>query len=250
MFVNSTNPFIMKLNIILIVLLFSVVSTARAQQPKVLVYHKTAGFHHESIPKGIKTIEDLGMENNFLVEETDDSQAFSEANLNKYDLVIFLNTTGDVLDLQQQKAFEGYIDNGGNFFGIHAAADTEFGWEWYGDLVGAYFMSHPKIQEAEITVMDTNHPTVAHFERSFRRTDEWYNYKDINPEINVLLNLEESSYEGGENGKNHPIAWYQELSGGGRAIYTGGGHTIESYDEPEFREHLRRSILFALGNIN
>lgn len=240
----------MRSNIILIVLLVLFFSALRAQQPKVLIFHKTAGFHHKSIPKGIKTIEDLGRENKFLVEETDDSKVFSSENLKKYELVIFLNTTGDILDLQQQKAFEGYINNGGNFFGIHAAADTEFDWDWYGDLVGAYFVNHPKIQEAEITVMDTKHPTVQHFDKSFRRTDEWYNYKDINPKIDVLLNLEESSYNGGKNGKNHPIAWYRELSGGGRTIYTGGGHTIESYDEPDFREHLRRSILFALGNID
>lgn len=240
----------MRFSNILVILLVSVISTAQAQEPNVLVFHKTAGFHHESIPKGIKTIEDLGKENNFLVDETDDSKVFSSENLKKYELVIFLNTTGDILDLQQQKAFEAYINNGGNFFGIHAAADTEYGWKWYGDLVGAYFLSHPKVQEAEISVMDTKHPAVQHFDKSFRRTDEWYNYKDINPKINVLLNLEESSYNGGKNGKNHPITWYRELSGGGRTIYTGGGHTTESYDEPDFREHLRRSILFALGNVN
>lgn len=237
----------MKFYGIFLITLFSVNLLAQAQEPKVLVFHKTAGFHHSSIPKGIKTIQDLGKENNFLVEQTDDSRVFSSEDLKNFELVIFLNTTGDILDLQQQKAFENYINNGGNFFGIHAAADTEHEWNWYGDLVGAYFLNHPKVQEAEITLVDPKHPAVAHFDKSFRRTDEWYNFKNINPENRVLLNLEENSYKGGENGKIHPIAWYRELSGGGKSIYTGGGHTAESYDEPEFREHLRRSILYALG---
>lgn len=212
-----------------------------------LVFHKTEGFYHESIPTGVQTLIDLGEANNFSVKETDDADIFTEAELNKFELIIFLNTTGNVLNEKQQTAFEAYINSGGNYFGIHSAADTEYDWDFYGTLAGAYFHSHPEIQEAEVTVEKTDHPAVAHLPQKWTRTDEWYNYKEINPEINILLSLDESTYKGGTNGDFHPIAWYRSLEGGGVAIYTGGGHTIQSYSEPLFMKHLLACILFALG---
>lgn len=228
-------------------LFFLNLSSLQAQENQILVFHKTEGYYHTSIPTGIAAIKNLGGLNNFKVTETDDAGEFSEDNLKKYQLVIFLSTTGDVLNENQEKAFENYINTGGNFFGIHAATDTEYDWKWFGNLVGAYFMSHPKIQKANVIVKKPQHPTVAHLPQIWTRTDEWYNFKDINPKINVLLSLDESSYEGGKNGENHPIAWYQKLEDGGKSIYTGGGHTEESYSEPAFREHLLQCILFALG---
>ncbi|WP_424492895.1 ThuA domain-containing protein [Salinimicrobium sp. GXAS 041] len=217
-----------------------------AQEPEVLVFHKTNGWYHESIPKGVETFKDLGEEHGFSVTATNDAQQFSEAGLEKFDLVVFLNTTGDVLNEEQQKVFENYMNKGGNFFGIHSAADTEYDWPWYGKLLGAYFVNHPAVQEAEVQVVNKDHPMVAHLPESWKRTDEWYNYKEINPDIEVLMLLNEASYEGGENQDYHPIAWYRELDGGGKAIYTGGGHTNESYDEEDFKEHLLKSIFFAI----
>lgn len=129
--------------------------------------------------------------------------------------------------------------------GIHAAADTEFDWPWYGRLVGGYFVDHPEIQQAKIRLVDGDHPATAHLPELWTRTDEWYNYKDFNPNVHVLLNLEESSYKGGSNGENHPIAWYHEFEGG-RAFYTGLGHTEESYDEPAFRQHLLGGLQWCL----
>lgn len=233
----------MRTILLLFLMSFSVVT---AQNSEVLVFHKTEGWHHESIPTGIATMHELGQENSFAVTDTDDAALFTEENLKKYDLVVFLNTTEDVLNRDQEKAFEGYINNGGSFFGIHSAADTEYDWEWYGDLVGAYFLNHPEVQEAEVLVQKPDHPTVAHLPETWRHTDEWYNYKDINPNIEVLLTLNEDSYQGGENGDFHPIAWFRELETGGRSVYTGGGHTDEAYHEPAFREHLLQCVLFAL----
>ena len=124
--------------------------------------------------------------------------------------------------------------------GVHAATDTEYEWPWYGELVGVYFKSHPKQQKAKIDVVDKNHPSTLHLNDTWMHFDEWYNYKNINPNIKVLMKLDESSYAGGENGDYHPIAWYHEFDGG-RAFYTGLGHTNESYDNPNFRKHLETS---------
>ena len=134
--------------------------------------------------------------------------------------------------------------------GIHSAADTEYDWPWYGKLVGAYFKNHPNnpsIRDAEIIKEDSMHVSCKHLPDRWERTDEWYNYKEINPDINILLRLNESSYEGGEHGDNHPIAWYHEFDGG-KAFYTGGGHTRASFDEIDFKQHILGGILYCLGN--
>ncbi|WP_066223180.1 ThuA domain-containing protein [Formosa haliotis] len=212
---------------------------------EVLVFSKTMGFRHESIEIGVKTIQDLGEQNNFKVTHTEDSKAFTTENLKNYKLVIFLNTTGDVLNDKEQAAFKSYINNGGNFLGVHAASDTEFDWPWYGKLVGAYFVSHPKACEADVIKVHTNHPAINHLKEDWIRFDEWYNFKSISPDIKPLLMLDETSYPGGENGDYHPIAWYQEYDGG-RSFYTGLGHTKESYTDPDFIAHLWGGIQYCL----
>ena len=213
---------------------------------QVLVFTATNGYRHKSIEKGVATIKELGKENDFQVVQTEDSLYFTSENLKKYKLVVFLSTTQDVLGQEQETAFEGYINGGGSYLGIHAAADTEYEWPWYGKLVGAYFKSHPKQQKAKIDVVDRNHGATSHLDETWMHFDEWYNYKNINPAIKVIMKLDESSYTGGENGADHPIAWYHEFDGG-RAFYTGLGHTNESYDDPAFRKHLLGGINYCLG---
>ncbi|MDP9861487.1 MULTISPECIES: ThuA domain-containing protein [Streptosporangium] len=214
---------------------------------KVLVFSKTAGFRHDSIAAGIQTIRDLGAANGFAVDATEDGGAFTAANLGQYAAVVFLNTTGDVLDAGQQSAFESYIGSGKGFAGVHAAADTEYGWPFYGDLVGAWFASHPAIQQATVKVEDRAHAATAHLGQTWPRTDEWYNYR-TNPRssAHVLAALDETSYSGGSMGGDHPITWCK-ATGGGRSFYTGGGHTLESYGDSAFRAQLLGGIRYAAG---
>lgn len=214
---------------------------------RVLVFYKTAGFYHKSIPAGIQAIQDLGLRNKFKVDTTANSAMFNPENLKPYDAVIFLNTTGDVLNEAEKKAFERYIQSGKGFAGIHAATDTEHTWPWYNKLVGAYFASHPEVQPASLRIIDKKHASTSFLPDTWQRTDEWYNFESINEEIKVLANLDETSYKGGKNGDNHPIAWYHEFDGG-RSFYTGGGHTEESYKEPLFLKHILGGIRYAIGN--
>lgn len=208
-----------------------------AEQRKVLVFSKTAGFRHDSIPDGIAAVRQLGAQHGFTVDATEKAAAFTPKKLAAYDAVIFLSTTGDVLNKRQQKAFEGYIADGGGYVGVHAAADTEYDWKWYGGLAGAYFESHPAIQSATMKIEDRGHPATAHLGEEWNRTDEWYNYRS-NPRAraHVLASLDENSYSGGTMGGDHPLAWCQKYAGG-RAFYTGAGHTKESYTDPAFRKH-------------
>jgi type 1 glutamine amidotransferase len=219
-----------------------------AQAKRVLVFSKTAGFRHDSIPDGIAAIEQLGTNGGFTVDATEDAGAFTADNLRRYGAVVFLSTTGDVLDGTQQRAFEGYIHDGGGYVGVHAAADTEYDWPFYGGLAGAWFQSHPAIQPATVDVEDRAHPATSDLARTWDRTDEWYNYRS-NPRerAHVLASLDESSYTGGTMTGDHPIAWCQDYQGG-RAFYTGGGHTKESYADPAFRRHLLGGIRWAVGD--
>lgn len=217
-----------------------------AGQIKLLVFSKTDGYRHASIPVGVRALREISEENGFLMDHTENANLFNPSNLKQYDTVVFLNTTEDVLNEAEQNAFQAYIRNGGGYVGIHAASDTEFDWPWYGRLVGAYFDGHPKIQRAIIRVKDKTHPSTKHLPDAWNCTDEWYNFRDIQPDINVLAELDESSYQGGENGSYHPISWYHEFEGG-RAFYTGRGHTDESYSEPMFRQHILGGIRYAAG---
>jgi cytochrome c len=216
-------------------------------QPRILVFSKTSGFYHESIPTGIAALQALGKDNGILVDTTKNAKYFIQDSLKNYAAVVFLSTTMNVLNAEQQVAFERYIQAGGGFVGIHAATDTEYDWPWYNKLVGAYFASHPHQQEATIQVKDKTHPSTSFLPDNWVRKDEWYNFKNINPDIKVLATLDESTYEGGKNNGNHPIIWYHEYDGG-RSFYTGGGHTNESFQEPLFLKHLLGGIQYAIGD--
>ena len=213
----------------------------------VLVFTQTAGFRHESIPAGIRAIKSLGDEQQFRVDSSEDAAVFTDANLARYQVIVFLNTTGDILDLNQQAAFERFIQRGGGFAGIHSATDTEYDWGWYGRLVGAYFDSHPPIQLATVTVVDATHLSTVQLPATWTRNDEWYNFRaDPSPHVSVLMQVDEMTYTGGTMGKNHPIAWYHEYDGG-RSWYTAMGHTTESYSDPLFLRHVSGGIRWAAG---
>lgn len=217
---------------------------------RILVFSKTKGWKHTSIPAGIQAILKLGKENGFLVDTTRDASFFDDFNLKQYKAIVFNNTTRNVLNPDQQAAFERFIQAGGGFVGIHAAADTEYEWPWYDKLVGAHFSSHPhnpNVRAATVRVTDHTHVSTAGLPADWQRTDEWYNYRSFYPGLHVVAYLDENTYEGGTNGAEHPIAWYHDFDGG-RAFYTGGGHTEESYAEPLFLKHLLGGIKYAIGD--
>jgi type 1 glutamine amidotransferase len=216
---------------------------------KVLVFWKTAGFVHATeIVNGIALVQSLGAANGFVVHDSNDATVMNPANLAQYAVVIFLCTTGDILDPVQQTAFEGYITSGGSFIGIHSATDTEYGWPFYGALIGAYFANHPAIQPATLRVEDGTHPSTRHYPARFSFTDEWYNFR-TNPRatVDVLLAIDETSYSPGSGAMgDHPIAWCHTV-GLGRAWYTALGHRSETYAEASYARHLLGGILWAAG---
>jgi cytochrome c len=228
----------------LVLLLSPVVSQAQTVTPgkRILVFSKTAGFRHSSIPVGKLAMIKLGKENGYAVDTTEDAALFTEKNLKKYAAVVFLNTTGDVLNNDQQGDFERYIQAGGGYVGIHAATDTEYDWIWYNKLSGAYFASHPAVQDAAIKVIDRDHPSMKDFPEDWHIKDEFYDFKSFNKDVTVLLEVDEKTYKNGKMGDHHPMSWYHEYDGG-KAFYTNFGHQNETFADPVFLKHL-------LGGLN
>lgn len=238
-------PHLLKIAFTILVISALSVSMSFAQK-KILIFTKTAGYHHASIPAGVDAIMKLGKENNFLVDTTSDAAKIVESNLKNYSALVFLSTTGYLLNNVEQADLERYIQAGGGFVGIHAATDAEYDWHWYNRMIGAYFLSHPAQQEAVINVVDKNDPSTKMLPAQWKRKDEWYNFKNISNDIHVLLTIDEKSYTGGKNGDFHPMAWYHNFEGG-RVWYTELGHTEESYSDPLYLQHILGGIKYAIG---
>ena len=208
----------------------------------VLVITETKGWVHDSIESGLKLIQNIGNKNNFNVYHSDNSSVITYKKLKEIKTIIFLNTTEEILNDVEQKVMESFIKSGKGFVGVHAAADTEYNWQWYGKLVGAYYRNHPEVMNGKILTII--HKITNHLDYEWEIEDEWYNFDYVNYDINILLNLDEDSYIGGEHPDYHPITWYHEYDGG-RSFYTGLGHTKEVYDDERFIKLLEKGILYA-----
>lgn len=242
---------------VLSVLLVAGLASCSKEEPKpdpkdVLVFSLTKGYRHDSIPAGISALEALGKEQNFNIVATEDPAQFSFDNLKKFDAIVFLNTTGDVLNDEQQLEMESYIQAGGGFVGIHAAADTEWqegNWYWYQRLVGGIFTSHPSnpsnVQNATLKV-ESQHASTQGIPAEFEFADEWYDFRFLNPTRTDVLSVDESTYQEGQHSGYHPIAWYHDFDGG-RSFYTNLGHKAETFSDPTFLKHIAGGLTYAMG---
>lgn len=227
----------------LLSLAFCLDAAATQPQPRVLVFTKTTGWRHDSIPTAVAALQRLAAQEGLAVDHSEDAAVFNEKNLHRYRAVIFASTTGDVLDATQQAAMESFVRAGGGYMGVHSAADTEYDWPWYGELVGAYFKSHPPgLQTTKVVFEQDGKPTAS----AWTVTDEIYNYRS-NPRsaVQVTATVDERDYQGGTMGADHPIAWCHSYDGG-RAWYTGLGHDIKLYADPQFEAQLRRGLRYTV----
>jgi type 1 glutamine amidotransferase len=222
---------------------------------RVLVFTRTLGFRHASIPVAVAAVARAAARQGMAVDHTEDPARFTASGLRRYRVVVFLSTSGDVLDRDGEAALRGFVEAGGGWVGVHAAADTEDGWPWYQTLVGARFARHPAVQRATVRVVDRDHPATKGLPATWVRTDEWYDFRsNPRPRVHVLATLDESTYRGGGMGVDHPIAWWQDGGsrsasplGRGRALYTGGGHTAAAWAEPRFLAHVAAAVRWAAG---
>jgi len=216
----------------------------KSRLKKILVFSKTAGFRHSSIGAGKTMFLSKSGAAGYQADTTEDASIFTKAGLKPYKAVVFLNTTGDVLDSLQQIAFKDFIHQGGGYIGIHAATDTEYGWPWYNQLSGAYFDNHPKPQTATFHVLDKKFIATEHLPDSLIQKEEIYNFKSVQPGLHYLISVDESSYQGGNMGKFHPISWYHTFEGG-RAFYIEWGHFDSTFSAPGFQQLIYKALDWA-----
>ncbi|MEU6143970.1 ThuA domain-containing protein [Streptomyces sp. NPDC047081] len=211
--------------------------------PRLLVYTRTTAYRHDSIPAAVTAVRALGA---FDVDQTEDPAAL-EAPLDAYAAVLFLSTSGEVLTPAGRDRLSGYVEAGGGFVGVHAAACTEYEWPYYGELLGARFDRHPAYQPGKAIIEDHTHPATQHLAAVWDFTDEWYDFRTSpRGSVRVLASADETSYEGGGMGTDHPLVWCRE-QGEGRVFYTALGHAAEAYEDPDFRAHLLGGINWAAG---
>jgi len=221
-------------------------------QDRVLVFSHTSSFRHQHIPVAQQVFQRLGSELGAIVDTTENPVDFNDENLASYDVVVFLSTTGDVLNDSQQVAFQRFIQSGGAYMGIHAASDTEYEWPWYGQLVGGYFTDHPHIQEASLDILLPDHPVTKHLPAQWTRTDEWYNIRFVNANITPLISIDETTYDPGNDiseGDSHPLVW-EHFFDGGASLYIQPGHTIESWSEDAYLEMVKSGLQRVLDPTN
>ena len=232
--------------LLIIVTFFGFKADQHAKKPTVLVFSLTKGYRHASIEDGIAAIKKMGLVQGFDVDTTENVTVFTTDNLKKYKALVFLSPTGsNIFNDQQKQALKQYINNGGGYVGIHAASDCSFEWEWYGKMVGGFFESHPKIQEAKLDITAPKNKMVKGLPQPWVHKDEWYNFKSFNKDVKVLIKVDETSYQGGNMKNDHPISWYHEFEGG-KIFYTALGHTKECYTDPLFLGHLWAGLKWAM----
>ncbi|MGZ9898537.1 ThuA domain-containing protein [Shewanella gaetbuli] len=228
--------------------------TLLAKQFNVLLFTKTAGWHHQSILEGVNAVKVLAEKHHFDYEWHEDANQFNPENLKRFDAIVFLNTTGDVLNDEQQNAMEQFIQSGKDFVGVHSASDTEYEWPWYTQLVGRMFVIHPAIQTAKVNVVQSDFPGSSMLPDSFLWTDEYYHFSEpYSKNLKYILSVDESTYEPAAQwgdvkvsgmGDFHPVSWYQEFDGG-RSFYTALGHLPATYQDTIFLHHLYGGIYWA-----
>jgi uncharacterized protein len=211
-------------------------------RPRLLLFTRTTDYRHDSIPAGVAMVEALGRDDGFDVDVYEEPTAFEQPTLQRYDFVVWLSTSGTILTEPQRYAFEHWLKAGGAFAGIHSASASEYDWPAFEAIIGTRFENHPELQRATILVEDRDHPSTTHLEPTWQWDDEWYNFR-ANPRgrVRVLATVDEATYDGGEMGRDHPIAWCGRY-GDGRTWYTSLGHSIAAYRHPTFIEHVRGGI--------
>lgn len=187
---------------------------------------------------------------------TENAGLLTDGFLSNFDVVVFLNPTGDAIDADGQAAFEKFMKSGKGFVGIHAAADCEYDWGFYAKLNGAHFKTHPASQKATVLFENYDHPAMKPFKgmKSYTTFDEWYTFKENpRPNVHVLATLDETSIKKFDNDNfrmgDHPLIWWQEKDGI-RSFYTGFGHTDEAFQDKLIIEHITNAINWAAKRID
>jgi len=252
---------------------------AKPKQPRrLLIYSRTLEFRHGSIPTGAAALKLLGEKTGaFTAEHSEDPAMFDENRLNRFDAVLFLNTTGpclaprpeNKLSAEEKADYEKrkenllkFVRSGKGFAGIHSASDTFYTWKEYGELIGAYFSNHPW-GDVPLKVDSKGHPLTGMFDQGgFQIRDEIYQFgprtrsvnKGYQPysreKLRVLLSIDASKFKGkGDRpDRDYAISWIRQF-GKGRVFYCALGHSDNVYWNPQVLRHYLAGLQYVLGDL-
>lgn len=227
-------------------------AAAEARDPRVLLFSHSTGYRHESIEPGATAIQALGKRAKLTMVHSEDPNVFSADGLKDFDAIIFLSTSTDPKKPESEwfqgsrrDALQSFVRRGGGVVGIHAASDSHYHWSWYQQMIGGHFAKHPPgTPEGNLAVVDKDHRANKGVAPTMRRVDEWYYFDDYDPRSTLLITLDPQSI--GEKDVNpNPISWAREFEGG-RVFYTAMGHTVETYSDPNFLNHLAGGLAWVL----
>ena len=227
-------------------------------RPAVLVFSKTNGFRHtEGIEGGSIALADMAGQRGWGLFFTENGAVFNTSDLGEFDVVVFLNATGDMLNIEQEQAFATWMEQGGGWLGIHAAGDSSHaGWQWYRDnLVGADFTAHimgPQFQRASVILENQGHPVLSGLPDVWQHEEEWYSWEKSprSEGFTILATLDEDSYTPVQKMWNHerdlrmgdhPVVWTNCVVAG-RSAYAAMGHRAEAFSQPQVRRLLANAL--------
>ncbi|MHA8053376.1 ThuA domain-containing protein [Aquirufa sp. OSTEICH-129A] len=232
-------------------------------RPAILLFSKTTGFRHgESIDASKPIVQEMAKKNNWTVFETEEGGVFNEAQLAKFDLVLFNNSTGRVLNDEQQLALEKYVENGGSLMGIHGAGDNSHHWDWYvANLLGTTFSHHPlnpQFQKAQVQLETSADSSFkSKLPASWEGNDEWYVFFDQPKDAQVVYYIDGEKILPSGNmlwmkdknfgmGKYHPVAWHKR-AGKGKTFYTSMGHSKDVWGNSAYKQLIEQAIIWCIS---
>ena len=216
----------------------------------ILIFSKTLGYRHMSIPSAISSISALAAQTKlFTVDTSEDATIFASSSLSHYSVIVLLQSIGDIFDQPQLNALKSFVRAGGGIVGIHGAAAGMPNSEWYGKLIGAHFDMHPPAEIGTLIVENSNRNHWILNGAGSREgwKDEWYNFHTHpreNVNLKILLRGDTKSFQGGKMGEDHPLVWCQEFEGG-RSFFTALGHFDGAYQDDWYMNQIFGGILWA-----
>jgi type 1 glutamine amidotransferase len=207
---------------------------------KILIYSKTTGFRHDSIPAAAMAITKAASAFGLVCEQSEDPAKFAAAQLSQYAAVVLLATTGEPFGspgtTQVQTLIE-YVRAGHGLVGIEDCNNAYNANASYISLIGGEFTGHPPFG-MDTCYSDGTHPTVAKLPPVLLVTDEIYQFTMQNPANQVVLRC---------GSDKRPISWVRS-EGAGRVFYTALGHANASWTMPPLVDgHVIPGLLWSLG---
>lgn len=224
----------------------------RLGRPAVLIFSKTNGWRHDSIPQQVAAVTKLAEKRGWSAYASENAAIFNPEQLARFDLIVFASATGDMFRPEQRAAFEAWLAKGHGFVGLHGAGDGSHP-GWYQALLGyGSYTGHPggadQFQTSDLILLDRAHPATRHLPTRWRWTEEYYAYgQPVSADTHVLARLDETGMRLEPRhtmGDRHALIWWR-CQGKARIFYSALGHQPEAWADPAHLKMVGGAMLWA-----